>query len=157
MLTCFYFVFCIFVLYVFYISFRFSVFYLILLEAFDLLLLLLHSLPPSYAERKQEDLLSRCNAHSFFSFFKNKFILFIYLFIYLFLSTLGLHCCMRAFSSCSERGLLFIVVCGLSHCGGFSCYGAWALGVWASVVVCRLSSCGLRALERRLSSCGAQA
>ena len=44
-----------------------------------------------------------------------------------------------------------------SHCGGFSCCGARALGAWASVVVaCRLSSCGLQALECRLSSCGAQ-
>ena len=42
-----------------------------------------------------------------------------------------------------------------SLCGGFSCCGAQA---WASVVVAHgLSSCGLRALERRLSSCGAQA
>ena len=32
----------------------------------------------------------------------------IYLFIYL--AVLGLHCCMRAFSSCGERGLLFVVV-----------------------------------------------
>ena len=33
-----------------------------------------------------------------------------------------------------------------SHCGGFSCCGAWALGAWASVVVARrLSSCGARA------------
>ena len=38
--------------------------------------------------------------------------LFIYVFIYL-LAALGLHCCLRAFSSCSERGLLFIVVRGL--------------------------------------------
>ena len=45
-----------------------------------------------------------------------------------------------------------------SHCGGFSCCGAWALGVRASVVVAHgLSSCGLRALECRLSSCGARA
>ena len=45
-----------------------------------------------------------------------------------------------------------------SHCGGFSCRGARALSVWASVVVARrLSSCGLWALERRLSSCGAWA
>ena len=45
-----------------------------------------------------------------------------------------------------------------SHCGGFSCCGAWALGARASVVVARgLSSCGSRALERRLSSCGARA
>ena len=45
-----------------------------------------------------------------------------------------------------------------SHCGGFSCCGARALGAQASVVVAhRLSSCGWRALERRLSSCGAWA
>ena len=45
-----------------------------------------------------------------------------------------------------------------SHWGGFSCCRAWDLGAWASVVVAHgLSSCGSRALERRLSSCGAQA
>ena len=43
-----------------------------------------------------------------------------------------------------------------SHCSGFSCCGAWAVGSRASVVAARgLSSCGLRALESRLSSCGA--
>ena len=41
------------------------------------------------------------------SFLKNLFILFIY---YLFLAALGLCCCVRAFSSCGERGLLFVVV-----------------------------------------------
>ena len=45
-----------------------------------------------------------------------------------------------------------------SHCGGFSCCEARALGAQASVVVAHgLSSCGSRALERRLSSCGARA
>ena len=45
-----------------------------------------------------------------------------------------------------------------SHCGGFSCCGARALGAQASVVMARgLSGCGLQALERRLSSCGARA
>ena len=34
-------------------------------------------------------------------------------FIYLFLAALGLHCCALAFSSCGERGLLFVVVCRL--------------------------------------------
>ena len=35
-------------------------------------------------------------------------------FIYiLFLAVLGLRCCARAFSSCSEQGLLFIVARGL--------------------------------------------
>ena len=43
-------------------------------------------------------------------FFKNKFIYFIY---YLFLAVLGLRCCARAFSSCGERGLLFVAVHGL--------------------------------------------
>ena len=36
----------------------------------------------------------------------------IYLFI-LFLAALGLRCCARAFSSCGERGLLFVAACGL--------------------------------------------
>ena len=45
-----------------------------------------------------------------------------------------------------------------SHCGGFPCCGAWALGMRASVVAAHgLSSCGSQALECRLSSCGAQA
>ena len=69
---------------------------------------------------------------------------------------------------------VFIAVCGLSlvvvrgatlrcsaqpsHCGGFSCCGARALGARASVVVaCGLSNCGSWALEHRLSSCGAWA
>ena len=43
-----------------------------------------------------------------------------------------------------------------SHCGGFSCCGARALGTQASVVVAHgLSSSGSQALERRPSSCGA--
>ena len=52
------------------------------------------------------------------------------------------------------------LLCGVqaSHCSGFSCCGARALGVRASVVVASgLNSCGLRALERRLSSCGTRA
>ena len=42
-------------------------------------------------------------------FFFNKFIYFIYLF----LAALGLRCCAWAFSSCGERGLLFVAVHGL--------------------------------------------
>ena len=37
---------------------------------------------------------------------------FFYKFIYLFLAALGLHCCVRAFSSCREQGLLFVAVRG---------------------------------------------
>ena len=43
-----------------------------------------------------------------------KFTSFFFLiYLYLFLAALGLHCCAWAFSSCGERGLLFIAVCGL--------------------------------------------
>ena len=71
-------------------------------------------------------------------------------FIYLFLAALGLCCCVQAFCSCGERGLLFVAVRGLliavasvvagtgSRCAGFS-------------------SCGTQALERRLSSCSSWA
>ena len=40
------------------------------------------------------------------------FFLFLFFntFIYLFLAALGLCCCALAFSGCSERGLLFVVV-----------------------------------------------
>ena len=78
-------------------------------------------------------------------------------FICLFLAALGLHCCASAFTSCGERGLLFVEVRGLLIVVASRC-GAWALGTQASVVVAQgLSSCGTRALERRLSSCGARA
>ena len=79
------------------------------------------------------------------------------LFIHLFLAALGLHCCSQAFSSCSEQGLLFIAVRGFSlqwllllRSMGFRC-------MVSVVVACGLRSCGSRALERRLSSCGARA
>ena len=43
-----------------------------------------------------------------------KFILKYLIFSFnLFLAALGLRCCTQAFSSCSERGLLFVVVRGL--------------------------------------------
>ena len=94
---------------------------------------------------------------------------------FLFVATLGLHCCARAFCICGEWELLFVVVCGLlivvaslvvehrlqarglqqlQHVG--SVVTAHRLqGTWASVVVVRgLSICGSWALECRLSSCG---
>ena len=88
-----------------------------------------------------------CKEHFFF----NKFIV-------LFLAALGLRCCVQAFLWLWRAGATLHCGAGASHCGGFSCHGAQALGVQASVVVAHgLSSCGLRALEHRLSSCGAQA
>ena len=80
-------------------------------------------------------------------------IFFFKLILNLFLSALGLRCCVRDFSSCGERELLFVAVrAWASYCG------AQALGAWASVDVARgLSSCGSRVLECRLSSCGTRA
>ena len=69
--------------------------------------------------------------------------LFICLFVCLFLVVMGLHCCTQAFSSCSKWGLLFHCGARTSHCGGFRCYRAQALGAWASgVTACGLSSSG---------------
>ena len=85
-------------------------------------------------------------------------ILFIYLFIYLFLAELGLLLLRTGFLQLQQAGATLRCVARASHCGGFSCCGARALGTWASVVVARgLSSCGSWALQRRLSSCGARA
>ena len=39
-----------------------------------------------------------------------QFFWFLKKIIYLFLAALGLRCCMRAFSSCGEQELLFVVV-----------------------------------------------
>ena len=47
----------------------------------------------------------RLHQEGFFFFLVNVFILF--------LAALGLRCCARAFSSCSERGPLFVAVRGL--------------------------------------------
>ena len=75
---------------------------------------------------------------------------------FFFLTALDLRCCTRAFSSFSERGLLFIVVRGLLIAVASRCR-AQALRMRASVVVAHgLSSCGAWALECRLSSCGAR-
>ena len=85
-------------------------------------------------------------------------LFFLNLFIYLFLAALGLPCWTRAFSSCGERGLLFVAVQGLLIAVASLVVEHRALGAQASVVVARgLSNCGSWALERRLSSCGARA
>ena len=87
-------------------------------------------------------------------FFKiNLFILFIYFWLcWVFVAARWLSLQLRrarATLCCGARA---------SHCGGFSCCRARALGTQASVIAARgLSSCGLRALECRLSSCGARA
>ena len=48
-----------------------------------------------------------CHVYLFFlHFLKN-------LFLFYFLAALGLRCCVQAFSSCGEWGLLFVAVCGL--------------------------------------------
>ena len=66
---------------------------------------------------------------------------------------LGLRCCTWAFCSCGKWRLLCSFNAWASHCRNFSCCGAQALGVRASVVAaCGLSSCGWQAPEHGLSS-----
>ena len=82
----------------------------------------------------------------------------LFILSYLFLAALGLRCYVWAFFQLWRAGAA--LHCGMcaSHCSGFSCCRARALGMRASVVVAHgLSSCGARALECRLSSCGAWA
>ena len=73
------------------------------------------------------------------------FLFIIHLFIYFCLCWVFIAVCVF---SLQLRRAGTTLRCGewASHCGGFSCCGAWALGAWASVVVARgLSSCGTRA------------
>ena len=77
---------------------------------------------------------------------------FEFFFNYLFLASLGLCCWVQTFSGCIDWGLIFVVVYGLlivgaSHCSGFSCCIAQALG-------CAGFSSVSRALEWGLGDCG---
>ena len=47
------------------------------------------------------------------SLFFKIYLFYFIIIVIIFLAALGLCCCTRAFSSCSERGLLFVAVCGL--------------------------------------------
>ena len=58
----------------------------------------------------------------------------IYLF-YLFLAASGLPLLRRGLSLVRRAGATLRCGAWASHCGGFSCCGAWAPGAWASVVV----------------------
>ena len=83
------------------------------------------------------------------------FYKFIYLFIYGCIES-SLLCV--GFLQLRRAGATLCCDVRPSHCGGFSCCGAQALGARASGVVAHgLSSCGSQALERRLSSCGTRA
>ena len=109
--------------------------------------------------------MNKCNEHHTFCFFlpyqpfsasnslflKNYFISFIF-------GCIGSSLLCAGFLQLWRVGATLRCGARASHCSGFSCCGAQALGTWASVVVARgLSSCGSQALECRLSSCGARA
>ena len=51
--------------------------------------------------------------------------------MYLSLAALGLRCCEQAFSSCGQRGLLFLAVRGLLTAVASLCCRARALGAQA--------------------------
>lgn len=63
------------------------------------------------------------------------FVSVCYVLFYLFtciLAVPGLRCCSGAFSSCEKQGLTWLRRAQPSHCDGFSCCGAQALGTRAS-------------------------
>ena len=79
------------------------------------------------------------------------FLKIIIYFMCLLSAALCLHYCVRAFFSCEDWALLSS--CGVqpSHCGGFSCPGAWAPGhtgvsgcrTWAQQLCCAHLVCGI--------------
>ena len=75
--------------------------------------------------------------------------IFLFYFIYLFLAALGVRCCAQAFSSCSDWGYSSL------RCAGFSLRWLLLLRNTGSRQA-GFSSCGWRALERRLNSCRAR-
>ena len=74
--------------------------------------------------------------------------LFIYLFIYLWLSWVFVAA--RGLSLVAHSGATLRYSARASHCGGFS---LWSTGSRRA----GFSSCGMQALERRYSSCGTRA
>ena len=90
------------------------------------------------------------------------FLLFFFKFLLLFFKFYfwlhGSSLLLAGFLQLGRAGATLRCCAWASHCGGFSCCGAQALGTRATVVVAHgLSSCGSQALEHRLSSCGARA
>ena len=87
------------------------------------------------------------------------FCLFVAFFLILFIFWLrSVFIAARGLSLVGRAGVILRCGVRVSHCSGFSCCGARALGARASIVAARrLSSCGSQALERRLSSCCARA
>ena len=67
------------------------------------------------------------------------FLFLINLFIYFRPCWVFVAACRLFFSSCGERGLLFVCSVQSSHCSGFSCCGVWAVGHAG------FSSCGVQA------------
>ena len=90
--------------------------------------------------------LNMCQAFFFF------FFLFLF---YLFFGCVGSSLLHAGFLQLQRVGATLPCGAWASHCGGFSCCRARALGTQASVVAaCGLSSCSTRALERTgFSSC----
>ena len=78
-----------------------------------------------------------------YSFIIIIFNLYTYTYLCLFLSVVDLCCCTWAFSSCGKQVLLSSCSIRISHCVGFFCCRAWALGTWASVVVAHRLSCSV--------------
>ena len=78
-----------------------SVFKLTVLLKKDLIICFLLKVIPLYLS------IAPC-LQQYFSY--NELYFFNLILFILFLDALGLHCCMRAFSSCGERGLLFVAM-----------------------------------------------
>ena len=90
---------------------------------------------------------AECKVVIFFSFLYYTVMLFSFFFfklIYFIFGCVGSSLLCAGFLYLWQAGATLRCGTWASHCGGFSCCRAQALGTWASVVVVqRLSSCGL--------------
>ena len=78
------------------------------------------------------------------------------IFVCVCLAVVGLLLCV-GFLSLQSAGATLCCSVWSSHCSGFWCWGAQALGTWAALVAAwGCSSCSSWALECGLSSCGTQ-
>ena len=123
-----------------------------------------HSYMQSYVGAKDQLIINCCSFQLFFHlklFYKVIFCIFFQFFFFFNFIYFWLHWVFVAMCGLSLVALSGATLCygaQASHCNGFSCCRARALGTWASVAVARgLSSCGSWTVEHRLSSCGAWA
>ena len=110
-----------------------------------LVLFLCRTLTNTPHAKKKNSIFLISNLHNK-NFYSPTIIIFFYKFIYFYFWLHWVFVAAHGLSLVAMRGATLCCGAGASHCYGFSCCRARALGAWASTDVARgLSSCGARA------------